>query len=124
MVRNIRNAAAVAMVTAATFAVVTPAAQATEISPMHYSCGQARPPQLDGSAIRSAIAPANVYRGSSVGCGVNGSMQLGDKLDYYCFTVGNDGETWTYLSVYERGFAGWVLDVYLPGSGSLVHCPI
>ena len=42
-------------------------------------------------------------------------MQLGDKLDYYCFTVGNDGETWTYLSVYERGFAGWVLDVYLPG---------
>jgi hypothetical protein len=83
---------------------------------MHYSCGQARPPQLDGSAIRSAIAPANVYRGSSVGCGANGSMQVGDKLDYYCFTVGNDGETWTYLSVYERGFAGWALDVYLPAA--------
>ncbi len=124
MISSVRKSASIVGALAASFALFVPAAQADEIGPMHYSCGQARPPQLDGSAFVSATTTTGVYRGSSFGCGANGTMVPGDKLDYYCYTLGNDGNTWTYLSVYERGFAGWALDDFLPNNGSSVHCPI
>jgi hypothetical protein len=114
----------IAAAVVAAFAFAVPAAQADEIGAMHYSCGQARPPQLDGSALVSASTTTGVYRGSSFGCGANGTMVEGDGLDYYCYTNGNDGDTWTYVSVYQRGFAGWANDDFLPNHGSLVHCPI
>lgn len=130
MLRNLRKAVTVAVAVAASFAFFVPVATADEIGTMHYSCGQPRPPQLDGSAFRSAITSTDVRRGSSSGCGSYGLMLVGDQLDYYCYTLGNDGNTWTYLSVFEEGFAGWAMDNYLPVNpdgetrGSVVHCPI
>ena len=116
--------AAVASALTAALAFFTPTAQAGELGTDHYSCGQPRPPQLDGSALVQANNTTGVYRGSSFGCGANGTMVPGDWLDYYCTTIGNDGRGWTYVSVYERGFAGWAYEGYLPHGGSSVPCPI
>lgn len=124
MTRNVRKAVAIAAVVLASFAFVAPTAQADEMGSMHYSCGQPRPPQLDPSPIVAATATTGAYRGSSFGCGSNGAIFEGDKLDYYCFTTGNDGHTWTYVSAFVRGIAGWAYDEYLPNAGSLYHCPI
>ncbi|WP_077005289.1 hypothetical protein [Saccharothrix sp. ALI-22-I] len=121
--RNISKAVSVAVGVTSALAFVAPMAQAGEMGTMHYSCGHARPPQLDDSPFVSAISAAGVRRGSSEGCGLNGTMARGDKLDYYCYTRGIDGETWTFLSVYERGFAGWVRDTLLPNNGSSDRCP-
>ena len=124
MIRKVRNAVAIIAAVVASLAFVVPAAHADEIGAMHYSCGQPRPPQLDGSPFVASTTTTGAYRGSSFGCGSNGTIQEGDKLDYYCFTNGNDGRTWSYASDFVRGFAGWVLDEFLPDAGSLVHCPI
>lgn len=124
MIRNIRKAVAIAAAVLASFAFAVPTAQADEMGAMHYSCGQPRPPQLDGSPFVALKTTTGAYRGSSFGCGSNGVINEGDKLDYYCFTVGNDGHTWTYASAFVRGIAGWVYDEFLPDGGSLHHCPI
>lgn len=122
--RIIKRTVAVVMGIAAPLVFVVPAAQA------HYTCGQTRPPNLDGSLpFPIANLQVDMHRGSNVSCGVTGTMLPGDPLDYYCFTVGNDGSTYTYVSAFEALIAGWVPDIYLPNNGngthgSLVHCPI
>lgn len=125
--RNVRKSAAVAVCAALSIVFVAPIAQAGELGTAHYPCGATRPPNLDGSALGKADDVADgaaVNRGSSSYCGTLGYLREGDKLDYYCYTRGNDGFFYTYLSAYERGFAGWVDDRALSSIGSSVHCPI
>lgn len=110
----------------ASLALVTPPAQAAQPGavPLHYSCGQTRPPNLDGSPVVTATGSAALLRGSSGSCGFSGAVIGGDKLDYYCWTLGNDGNTYTYVSNYLRGEAGWAWDTQIPNNGSDKHCPI
>lgn len=122
--RSIRKTVTVVLGVAASLAFVVPTAQAGEVETLHYTCGQTRPPNLDGSAIVTAGNSAGVRRGSSEGCGLNGTIMSGDRLDYYCYTLGNDGRTWTFLSDLSRGIAGWSVDSSLPNNGSSRHCPI
>ncbi|MCO5987992.1 hypothetical protein NE235_17975 [Actinoallomurus spadix] len=124
---NVRKTAAVVMGVAASLAFAVPVAQAapgSALRPMHYSCGQTRPPNLDGSAFVTATGAAVMLRGSSAGCGLTGVILGGDRLDYYCWTLGNDGYTYTFVSAFEKGAAGWALDSEIPNNGSSVHCPI
>lgn len=124
---TVRKAAAVIMGVAASLAFAAPAQAAPEsrFLPAHYSCGQKRPPNLDGSAIVTAVGATALYRGSDQGsCGLSGVVIGGDRLDYYCWTLGNDGHTYTYLSNLTRGVAGWAWDTQVPNNGSLAHCPI
>jgi hypothetical protein len=125
---NIRKTAAVAAVVTASLAFLAPGAQAAPaqrgLVNLHYSCGQTRPPNRDGSAIVTATGSALLLRGSSFDCGQSGVIIGGYKLDYYCWTLGNDGNTYTYVSAYEHGYAGWAWDTQIPNNGSSVHCPI
>lgn len=116
--RIIKRTVAVVVGVAAPLVFAVPAAQA------HYSCGQTRPPNLDGSAFVTATGSAGMWRGSSSSCGLNGVILGGDRLDYYCWTLGNDGSTYTFVSAFEKGAAGWALDTEVPNNGSSVHCPI
>lgn len=52
--------------------------------------------QLDGSSLVQADNTTGVYRGSSFGCGANGTLVPGD---YHCTTIGNNGRGWTYVLV-------------------------
>jgi len=129
--RSIRIAVAVVASVGASLAFVIPGAQAAlagSLGVQHYPCSSTRPPNLDGTAFREAdyiAAGLTVSTGSNYqSCGRRGDLAKGDKLDYYCWTLGNDGYTYTYLSAYERGLVGWVQDRHLPGTGSLVHCPV
>jgi hypothetical protein len=119
-----KRTVAVVMGVAALLVFVAPAAQA------HYTCGQTRPPNLDGSTpFPASIATVDLHRGSNLACGITGTMHANDQMDYYCWTTGNDGYTWTYLSAFNQFIAGWTPDAFLPNnsdgtSGSEVHCPI
>jgi hypothetical protein len=93
------------------------------ITPLHAACGSPAPRNLDPiSGITGASAGARIRTGSSTGCTARGSSQPSDPLDYYCFTVGNDGFTWTYLRNGRTQVQGWTRDNLLPGNGSNYYC--
>jgi hypothetical protein len=49
-----------------------------------------------------------------------GTLQRTDDAVYYCYTVGVDNKTWTYLRDTRTGKKGWVRDDLLRYKGS--HC--
>lgn len=51
--------------------------------------------------VRGATAPDE--RGSATSCTSVGQTQAGQKLDYYCFTRGNDGYDWDCLKDLATG---------------------
>ncbi|MEV6341947.1 hypothetical protein [Actinoplanes sp. NPDC051851] len=59
---------------------------------------------------------------SSTNCTILGVAYSSNVLDYHCYTVGNDGYTWTYLRNDTTGISGWSRDDLLPSNGSLVWC--
>ncbi|MEU1850485.1 SH3 domain-containing protein [Streptomyces sp. NPDC019990] len=104
--------AAVAMALPLTMA--TPAAA-------HAPCGTTAPDRDNGAWNRTANG-ANQRSGSSTGCAINGIAYNTHRLDYHCYTQGNDRYTWTYLRNDSTGVSGWVRDDLLSDGGSLVHC--
>ncbi|WP_143466525.1 SH3 domain-containing protein [Lentzea kentuckyensis] len=95
------------------------------VSVQHYACNSSVvPPNLDPiSAITGASSGARIRTGSSTSCTSVGSSEPSDRLDYYCWTLGNDNATWTYLRNVRTGKRGWTRDDLLPGGGSNYHCP-
>lgn len=73
---------------------------------------------------RGHAAPngVNIRTGSSTSCTSVGQAQASHTLDYYCYTVGNDGYTWTYLKDLSTGKLGWVRDDLLADDGSFYYC--
>ncbi|HEU4408630.1 MAG TPA: hypothetical protein VFS43_25435 [Polyangiaceae bacterium] len=87
------------------------------------ACGKTGP-NLDTKIVADAASPnsANQRSGSSTGCAAVGVLQPTDDADYYCYTAGNDGFTWTYLSNRRTGVRGWVRDDLLRDNGSFKWC--
>lgn len=54
-------------------------------------------------------------------CRTDGVLQTSDRADHHCYTVGNDGYSWTFLRNVRTNVAGWVRDL-LDDGGSLVYC--
>ena len=93
------------------------------VAPQNASCGHAPPRNLDPiSGITGAANGALIRSGSSTSCTARGQSAPTDRLDYYCYTVGNDSHTWTYLKNRRTGIAGWTRDDLLPGNGSNFFC--
>ncbi|MEU6813090.1 SH3 domain-containing protein [Streptomyces sp. NPDC046831] len=101
-------------------ALAVPVATATSAS-AHASCG-ATAGDKDGSSWGYFANGANERSGSSTGCTSRGIAYSNDKLDYHCYTVGNDGYTWTYLRNDTDKVYGWVRDDLLSNGGSLEYC--
>jgi hypothetical protein len=79
--------------------------------PFHAACGTAGP-NIENrvEADAPASGAANQRSGSSTGCGIPGVLQPTDDALYFCYTMGNDGYTWTYLRNQRTGVRGWVRD--------------
>lgn len=92
-----------------------------EVGTMHASCGTTAADK-DSSSWETTGYGANQRSGSSTGCAIRGVAGAGDRLDYHCYTRGNDGYTWTYLRNDTDGTAGWVRDDLLGDNGSYVYC--
>ncbi|MEU4804003.1 SH3 domain-containing protein [Actinosynnema sp. NPDC023587] len=92
-------------------------------APRHAACGSPAPQNRDPiSAITGGTAGARIRSGSAVGCTARGSIQPSHRLDYYCYTTGNDNYTWTYLRDVDTRVQGWVRDDLLPNNGSNYLC--
>src|SRR5512147_1721251 len=101
-------------------ALAVPMVTATSAS-ANASCGKTASDK-DGSAWGHYADGANERSGSSTGCGINGIAYSNQTLDYHCYTVGNDGYTWTYLRNATTGVYGWIRDDLLSNNGSYVYC--
>jgi len=87
---------------------------------MNASCGYAATDN-DTTVVASG-GGANIRSGSSTSCTIYSQAGTGDQLDYHCYTLGNDGYTWTYLRNITRGTNGWVRDNLLSDNGSYAPC--
>ncbi|MEV4946562.1 SH3 domain-containing protein [Streptomyces sp. NPDC053755] len=90
----------------------------------HAACGTGAADADGGAWNANRANGANMRSGSSTGCGINGIAYSSSKLDYHCYTVGNDGYSWTYVrndSASPDTF-GWIRDDLLSDGGSYVAC--
>jgi hypothetical protein len=101
-------------------ALAVPVVTATSAS-AYASCGTTVSDK-DGSAQGRYADGANERSGSSTSCVAKGIAYSTQTLNYYCYTVGNDGYTWTYLRNVTTGVTGWVRDDLLSNGGSFVYC--
>lgn len=92
-----------------------------DVGVMHASCGTGVSDK-DGSSWNTTGYGANQRSGSSTSCAILGVAGAGDRLDYHCYTYGNDGYTWTYLRNDTDRTYGWVRDDLLGDNGSYVYC--
>ncbi|MGW0705753.1 SH3 domain-containing protein [Streptomyces sp. NPDC002643] len=104
----------------AAVAVAVPLSLATPAA-AHASCGTSVSDRDGSGWVRSANG-VNMRSGSSTGCSSNGIAYSSHSLDYHCYTVGNDGYTWTYTRNDATGVYGWMRDDVLSDGGSLVYC--
>jgi hypothetical protein len=91
------------------------------VVPANAACGTGAPDK-DGSAWNATGGGANMRSGSSTSCAILSTADSGNRLDYHCYTYGNDGYTWTYLRNDSKGTYGWVRDDLLSDHGSFVLC--
>ncbi|RSM88530.1 hypothetical protein DMH04_07765 [Kibdelosporangium aridum] len=96
------------------------AQQAGDVQNQHFVCGSNEPPDLDDQPFRQSMTDLRLDNGSGMPCG---TARKGDWLNYHCFTLGGDGQTWTYVAVVGQHVAGWAPDAKLPGNGSNKPCP-
>ncbi|MET7870034.1 SH3 domain-containing protein [Streptomyces cyaneofuscatus] len=91
-------------------------------APAHYACGST-PPDLDPVQGTGKANGVNMRTGSSTSCAGRGLAHLSHTINYHCWTLGQDGSTWTYARNLSTGYAGWMRDDLLQDNGSSVHCP-
>ncbi len=123
--------AAVAALSVGGFLLVSPASASAapekprptdEVGVMHAPCGRTAPDRDNGPWNRTG-GGANMRSGSSTSCDITGRARAGDRLDYHCYTWGNDGYSWTYLRNHtDDSRSGWVRDHLLADNGSYVSC--
>jgi hypothetical protein len=100
-----------------------PAAAASNVSPSAASCGRAGPEldkRIDADAPSGGAAKQR--SGSSTSCAAPGVLQPTDDAEYFCWTIGSDSHTWSYLRNIRTGVRGWVRDDLLDGNGSNRFC--
>ncbi|WP_405987857.1 SH3 domain-containing protein [Streptomyces sp. NBC_00986] len=92
-------------------------------------CGSSAPGDHDDSSWNATGNNSRMRSGtnaaSTTNCAIKSTARPGDRLDYHCYTRGNDGYTWTYLRNDTRSpdTYGWVRDDVLSDGGSFVECP-
>jgi hypothetical protein len=128
------SAAAFAMsgIVLATPASAAPKTDPGGISPMHAPCGTAGPNlenrvELDAPLSGAVNQRNGTVSASPTNCTIVGQLQPTDDARYFCFTLANDGFTWTYLQNQRTGVRGWsrddLLDVNPDGTqGSVFYC--
>jgi hypothetical protein len=97
------------------------------VSPRHAPCGTAGPNRenrvdADAPSGGAANQRSGTIALSSTNCVIVGVLQPTDDALYHCWTLGNDGFTWTYLRNQRTGVRGWVRDNLLDGNGSNSSC--
>lgn len=132
-------ATAVAAFALSGIALATPASAAPPkgdpgtVSPMHAPCGTAGPNrenrvEADAPAGGAVNQRSGTIALSSTNCVIVGVLQPTDDALYFCYTIGNDGFTWTYLRNQRTNVRGWsrddLLDLNADGfsRGSIEEC--
>jgi hypothetical protein len=95
--------------------------------PRHAPCGTTGPDRDHvihpdapvGDAVNQrngtiALSPTN--------CPILGVLQPTDDAEYFCWTLGNDNFTWTFLRNTRTGVRGWSRDNLLDGFGAVCNC--
>jgi hypothetical protein len=82
------------------------------------------PPNLQNEVVAdAAVNGASIQRCCpSAACTSQGALQPTDDALYFCWTVGDDGSTWTFLRNLRTGVQGWVRDNLLRNNGSSRFC--
>ncbi|PRX96167.1 hypothetical protein [Allonocardiopsis opalescens] len=119
---NPRLLAAVALTAASLLTLGAVAAPAAAAAAPHAPCGS-RPGDHDSDTGNTNTNSVRMRTGSSTSCNILGQAQRADRLNYYCYTRGNDGATWSYARNERTGVAGWIRDDLLADGGSFVWCP-
>jgi hypothetical protein len=96
------------------------------VVPLNAACGRAGP-NLDTGSGHAVNGPARIRNGSSTSCPALAQTQGNETLAYFCWTLGNDGFTWSYLHDSVVNKTGWVRDDLLSANsdgvrGSTVFC--
>jgi hypothetical protein len=110
------------LVIAAAFVSPLALAGSASAAPAHYPCGST-PPDLDPVQGTNKANGVNMRSGSSTSCPSRGLAYLSHVINYHCWTLGQDGYTWSYARNISTGYAGWMRDDTLQDNGSDVHCP-
>ena len=77
---------------------------------------------LDTATGRTRGNGVRIRSGPHTTCTALGLASSNQVLDYRCFTVNEQGRTWTFLRNNATGVHGWVRDDQLNDGGSFVHC--
>lgn len=91
------------------------------VAPLNASCGKAGS-NKDSATGHTTTNGVNIRTGSGTSCTSVGQAQTSHTLDYYCYTAGNDGFSWTYLKDLSTGKVGWIRDDLLSNTGSWSYC--
>jgi len=99
--------------------------EANAPSPQAAACGRAGPTGTSERVNDAAFTGAANQRNGTVAvssnnCTIVGVLQPTDDALYFCWTLGNDGFTWTYAQNLRTGVRGWTRDNLLrppPGAG-------
>jgi hypothetical protein len=95
--------------------------------PQHARCGISGP-NLDHAIHFDApfSGAANQRNGtialSPTNCPILGALQPTDDAEYFCWTRGDDGFTWTFLRSLRSNVHGWVRDNLLDAFGAQANC--
>ena len=77
----------------------------------HANCNTSGPTDISETNVDAPSGgAANQRSGSSTGCAILGVLQPSDDALYFCFTIANDGATWTYNQNLRTGKRGWTRD--------------
>jgi hypothetical protein len=88
------------------------------VAPLNFACGT-NGPDRDSDTGR-VTENSKIRSGSSTGCTALALAVPSDTLNYRCFTLGNDGHTWTNLT--RGSTTGWIRDDLLNDGGSFLAC--
>jgi hypothetical protein len=124
--RRITSVGAGLLLTAASFGVTASPAAAEVAVPQGdvgvLGCANHSHSNLDTATGRTRGNGVRIRSGPHTTCAVLGLASSNQVLDYRCFTVNEQGRTWTFLRNNATGVHGWVRDDQLNDGGSFVHC--
>jgi hypothetical protein len=99
------------------------------VGPLHAPCGTAgqnleNRVHADAPASGAVNQRSGTRAVSSTDCVIVGVLQPTDDARYWCWTLGNDGFTWTYLENLRTHVRGWSRDNLLDDFGSNKQCTL
>ncbi|MEV0505771.1 SH3 domain-containing protein [Streptomyces spectabilis] len=122
MTRLKRHTAALAAVGSLALGLSALTAAPTQAAPQAVTCSGWDYSNLDhGSG--TLTRGANMKVGPYAACGNVRGMDTGTKVYYWCYTVNDYGNTWTYARIAGTETHGWISDSHLSDGGAGAECP-